>query len=139
MEIIKGGEFQDERGFIRFVNDFDMTSIRRFYILSNSSEKILRGWRGHRTENRWFFSIRGNYKIDVVKIDNWESPSENLEVCSYFLHERDNKVLNIPEGYATLIQSLTSSNELLIFADFNIEHAKEDDYVYDVHHFINRI
>ena len=138
MEIINGGFFCDDRGKIRFVNDFDMSSVKRFYILENSDDTILRGWRGHQSERRWFFPLKGEFRVDVVFVDNWELPNRNQEVFTYRLSESENHVLHIPEGCATLIQALTRINELLIFADFGIEHAKQDDFQYDVQHFINR-
>ena len=45
---ITGGIAKDHRGQIRFVNDFDMTEVKRFYIITNKDTELIRGWRAHR-------------------------------------------------------------------------------------------
>lgn len=92
---IKGGIAQDERGGIRFVNDFDMTPIKRFYIIKNADTTLVRGWRGHRIEQRWFYALSGSFSVAIVKIDNWESPSPTLVVENFILTANDHQVLFI--------------------------------------------
>jgi hypothetical protein len=33
MELIKGNRFVDDRGIIRFNNEFDMTAVKRMYLI----------------------------------------------------------------------------------------------------------
>lgn len=47
---IIGGLAKDTRGQIRFVNDFDMSMVMRFYIIQNSDMELMRGWCGHQIE-----------------------------------------------------------------------------------------
>lgn len=77
---IQGGIAQDERGQIRFVNDFDMTEVKRFYIIKNKDIDLVRGWRGHRIEQRWFYVLSGAFSLDLVQIDDWIQPSRELLV-----------------------------------------------------------
>lgn len=37
IKTIKGGIAEDHRGHIRFVNDFDMTEVKRFYIIKTKT------------------------------------------------------------------------------------------------------
>ncbi len=70
VEMIKGGMAKDHRGQIRFVNDFDLSEVKRFYIIKNADTELVRGWRAHRIEQRWFYVLSGAFIIDVVCIDS---------------------------------------------------------------------
>ncbi|GEM62173.1 sugar epimerase [Sphingobacterium faecium NBRC 15299] len=134
---IQGGIAQDERGGIRFVNDFDMTPIKRFYIIKNVDTTLIRGWRGHRIEQRWFYALSGSFSVDIVKIDDWENASPNLEVKNFVLNATDLQVLYISAGYATAIRALEEGSELLVHSDYPVSHASEDNYTYPVDYFVN--
>lgn len=47
INFINGGSASDDRGSIRFVNEFDMTPVKRFYIIKNADTELIRGWRAH--------------------------------------------------------------------------------------------
>jgi len=42
--LIKGELFEDARGKLVFNNNFDLSLIKRKYIIENSSKYIIRGW-----------------------------------------------------------------------------------------------
>lgn len=138
MEKILGGIAKDHRGQIRFVNDFDMSLVKRFYIIQNADTSIVRGWRAHRIEQRWFFVLSGAFWVDTVKIDNWESPSPDLPVERTLLSAGDPEVFHVPAGYGTAFQAQHPGSELLVFADHGIEHAKNDDYTWPETYFVQR-
>ena len=135
IKLIEGGSSTDSRGRIRFVNDFNMEFVKRFYLIKNAGSSVVRGWRGHRIEQRWFFSVVGSFDIRIVEIDNWLAPDRDSTILCYKLKANDNIVLNVPNGYATAISSIEENSELLVFSDFDIHHAKEDDYYYDLDYF----
>lgn len=138
IENIKGGIAKDHRGQIRFVNDFDMSEVKRFYIIKNTDLELIRGWRAHRIEQRWFYVLSGSFKIDIVEIDNWEQASNDLAVKTEIVKSADNKVLHLASGYGTAFQALEKGSELLVFSDFGIENAPMDDYTYPVEYFVNK-
>lgn len=41
-KIIKGNIFTDERGMLKFMNDLDMSPIKRFYSIQNANTDIVR-------------------------------------------------------------------------------------------------
>ncbi|MCA5004096.1 WxcM-like domain-containing protein [Sphingobacterium bovistauri] len=139
MNFIEGGIAKDQRGQIRFVNDFDMSLVKRFYIIKNDDLESIRGWRAHRIEQRWFYVLSGAFSIDIVKIDHWEKVSIDLEVRNETLSSLSNNVLHLSPGYATAFRALEPNSELLVFADYGIEHASEDDYTFPLDYFVNRI
>ncbi len=136
---IKGGIAKDHRGHIRFANDFDMTMVKRFYIIKNADLDVVRGWRAHRIEQRWFYVLSGSFQIDIVQIDNWETTSPDLPIERRVLNANDGELLHIPTGYGTAFQALDANSELLVFADHAISNATKDDHTYPVDYFIHRL
>ena len=135
---IVGGIAKDHRGQIRFVNDFDMSAVKRFYIIKNADTEVVRGWRAHRTEQRWFYVLSGSFTVDMVRIDDWTTADPHLPVERLLLKAEEMQVLHVPVGYGTAFRAVEANSELLVYADFDIEHAKTDDYTYPVDYFINR-
>ncbi|MGG5902521.1 WxcM-like domain-containing protein [Sphingobacterium daejeonense] len=136
-QFIQGGISKDNRGQIRFVNDFDMKEIKRFYIIKNNELELVRGWRAHKIEKRWFYVIKGSFKFGLVKIDDWSNPSKDLFVNTFVLKSDDLRVAYIPQGYGTAFQAIDDDSELLVFADHYLDHAKFDDYTYHENYFLN--
>src|SRR5690606_19576757 len=132
---IQGGIATDHRGSIRFVNEFDMTAVKRFYIIESKDTETIRGWRAHRTEQRWFYVLEGAFSMKTVKIDNWENPSRELPVEERTLKTDDQQVIHVPAGFGTAFRALEPGSRLLVFADYGIEHAPHDDYTYGTDYF----
>lgn len=139
IQYIQGGIASDHRGNIRFVNDFDMSLVKRFYIIKNLNTELVRGWRAHKIEQRWFYVLSGSFSVDLVKIDNWDSPSRELPIQKDILRATDGRVLHVPVNYGTAFTALEPNSELLVFADYGIEHAKEDDHTYPLDYFVNKL
>ncbi|MCT1523544.1 WxcM-like domain-containing protein [Sphingobacterium hotanense] len=138
IKYIQGGIAKDQRGQIRFVNDFDMNLVKRFYIIKNADLKLIRGWRAHRMEQRWFYVLSGSFSIDIVEIDNWDHASPDLPIRSEVLNAEDSQVLHLSKGYGTAFQALKPNSEILVFSDFGIENAPNDDYTYPIDYFTNK-
>ena len=135
MNIIKGGISLDNRGQIRYVNEFDMSSIKRFYIIQNSDTELIRGWRAHRIEDRWFYVISGSFEINIVEIDNWDQPSVDLSILKYNISAEELQLIHLPAGFGTAIRALEKNSELLVFANYGLEHASSDNYTWPSDYF----
>lgn len=138
IHLIKGGLAKDHRGQIRFVNDFDMSEVKRFYIITNTDTGLVRGWRAHRIEQRWFYVLSGSFALDLIKIDDWDNASADLPIKRKVIKSEDNQVVHVPVGYGTAFQALEEDSELLVFADYGIEHAPMDDYTWPLDYFSKR-
>lgn len=138
IETIQGGVAKDQRGQIRFVNDFDMTQVERFYIIKNGNTELVRGWRAHRIEQRWFYVLSGAFRLDLVQIDNWEQASPNLPIEKRVLKVEEQQVVHVPAGYGTAFQALEPESELLVFADYGIDHTPNDDHTWPLDYFVLR-
>jgi hypothetical protein len=78
--VIKGASFQDERGSMRFINNFDMNEVVRFYEVMPKNTDLIRGWQAHKEEKKWFYCLQGSFIINLVKIDAFDNPSEALKL-----------------------------------------------------------
>ena len=129
--IIKGGVFNDERGAIYYVNDFNFHSIKRFYIIGNSEKLDTRAWQAHKIDTKNFYCISGSFLISCVEIDDWNNPSKNLPVYQFFLKEEESQILIIPPGYANAIKSLKPGSKLLSFSTLSISETGDDNVRFD--------
>jgi len=125
-KIIKGGFASDARGSIRFVNDCDISRMVRFYILENSNEHRIRGWHGHKLDDKCYYCLQGSFRVSYVKIDDWDNPSEDLSLVSHILSAEKDEALYIPAGYANLIEALDEGSKLLCFSSIYINQSSED-------------
>lgn len=133
-KLINGNCHSDKRGTLLYNNDFDASLIKRIYIIENESPQFIRGWQGHQIEQRWFSAVSGKFKIQLIKIDNWEKPSINLPALTYLIDSEKLNVLHVPKGYVSSIQSLELNSKLLVMADYLLGEIK-DEYRYDIDYF----
>ena len=97
--IIKGGNYTDKRGELKFFNEFDMSQIKRVYFIKHFDTEVIRAWQGHTIESRWFCAVKGSFIVKLIEIDNWENPSNQLKVLEYKLNAEKQEILYIPSGY----------------------------------------
>lgn len=129
--LITGGKHIDERGCIKFINDFDMSAVKRLYFTEHFTTDVIRAWQAHIVEKRWFLCVEGEFLIKLVKIDDFENPSENLRVFKYYLESKTPQILYIPEGYANGFQAKKENSKLMIFADYALGVNPDDQIRYD--------
>lgn len=129
--IIEGGIFEDSRGKVSFINDFDMANIRRCYMVEHLETSIIRAWQAHKVESKYLFVTKGSFLIGTVKIDRWNNPSKDLTCESYILDEKRSQVLHIPAGYANGFKALEPNSKMIIFSDKALEEANNDQIKFD--------
>ena len=62
--------------------------------------------------------VKGSFRIQLIKIDNWDSPSKDLEIYTFVVYDTKQDVLHVPEGYVTSIQALQENSKLFVMADY---------------------
>ena len=132
-KIINGNLFKDHRGAVFYNNNFDASQIKRIYIIENQDTITIRGWQGHRIEQKWMSPISGKFKISLVKIHHSEIPDKDAEVMDFMVSADNLDVLHIPPGFANSIQALEENSKLLVMSDYyagevNDELRFESDY-----------
>jgi dTDP-4-dehydrorhamnose 3,5-epimerase-like enzyme len=133
-KLIKGNKHEDTRGTLFFNNNFNLTSIKRIYIIENQDTDFIRAWQGHKIEQRWFSAIKGSFKIELITIDNWELPSRSLIKHIFELNSLQLDVLHIPSGCISSIQSLEKGSKLLVMGDYSFGEI-QDEYRFPLNSF----
>lgn len=135
--LIKGDTFRDERGIVSFVNDFRLDNIKRFYVITHPDLSVVRAWQAHKFELKYFYCLKGEFLLNLVKIDNWSNPSRELKVETYKLKEEISQVLQVPAGYASGFKALRMDSQLLVFSNKTTEESKDDDFRYNANYWYN--
>jgi dTDP-4-dehydrorhamnose 3,5-epimerase-like enzyme len=128
--LIPGGCSVDDRGRVYFANEFDLDPCRRLYFVENFAPGTVRAWHAHRRERKWVTVVRGVALVCCVEIDDWESPSPEVEVHRFVLDASNPAVLSIPAGYANGAMSLAPETKLLYLSDSTLEASLDDDVRY---------
>jgi len=132
--IIKGSSFKDTRGELYYNNTFDASSVRRIYIIDNSSINNARGWQGHKIEQRWFLVVTGAFEIELIAVDNWQRPSKHLKPTKYILKPDSMDVLHVPAGFISSIRSKELGSKLVVMGDYGLGEIA-DEYKFKADYF----
>ena len=124
IEKIQGGLFADDRGFLRFVNDFDFSDVKRFYQVENHSKNFIRAWHGHKKEGKYVYVARGSALVGAVNMDS-------EEVYKTTLTSQSPSMLFIPPGFANGFKTLEENTILMFFSTSTLEESKGDDIRFD--------
>ncbi|MEO8820644.1 MAG: WxcM-like domain-containing protein [Ginsengibacter sp.] len=136
-QIIRGGDHEDERGKIIFCNEFDLSEVKRFYLIEHRNIDIVRAWQGHQREQKWFFVVEGAFKIVLVQPDNWENPSNTLSAEAFILKSSDVMILHVPGNYANGFKALEPKSKIMVFSSFTVEESSKDNFRFDKERWYN--
>ena len=131
--IIKGNQHKDHRGTVSFVNDFDMSPIKRMYTIKHPAANSVRAWQGHKIESKYFKCIQGRFLVAVVAIEDWDEPAKNRSPKCFVLNASTTEILYIPNGHANGFKALDADAQMIVFSNMDLEAAKNDQYRFDEH------
>jgi len=120
-KIIEGGIFIDDRGPLRFVNQFNFNDVKRFYQVENHERGFIRAWHGHKKEGKYVYVARGSAWIGLVDMDQ-------LHNDRYVLSDKKPQILYIPPGNYNGFQTLEEDTIIMFFSTTTTEESKGDDY-----------
>lgn len=125
-KVLQGGIHSDERGKLLYNNHFDLTTIKRMYIIRHPDSSVVRAWQGHQQEHKYFKCIKGSFLVAWVRINNFSNPDLSLNAEYLVLTEDENKVLSIPAGYANGLKALIPDSEIMVFSDHALGASLDD-------------
>lgn len=125
---------KDERGELRYCNELDLSSAKRFYSISFSAKEQIRAWQAHKIETKAIIPISGITKIVLVEINDFDT-GVGGEIFEFTLDASTPSVLLIPGGYANGLQSKSEDSSLMIFSNLSLEEAKKDDFRFEKDNF----
>jgi len=117
---MQGGSFVDDRGTLRFVNEFDFANVKRFYQVENHRKGFIRAWHGHVHEGKYVYVAQGSALIGAVNM-------ETEEVNKFVLSSQNPSIIYIPPGYANGFKNLEEDTIIMFFSTSTIEESKGDD------------
>jgi dTDP-4-dehydrorhamnose 3,5-epimerase-like enzyme len=118
--LISGGVAVDDRGSVRFVNDFNFKNVKRFYQVQNHRQGFIRAWHGHQHEGKYVYVAQGSALIGAANM-------ETSVVDKYVLSSQSPRVLFIPAGYANGFKTLEDNTIILFFSTSDINTSLKDD------------
>lgn len=139
--IINGGIATDDRGSVRFVNDFDFKDVKRFYQVENHRAGFIRAWHGHKKEAKYVYVPRGSALVGAVPLDYYTNidmggvgivPGTRFYEPDYVVLSSSNpRIWYIPAGYANGFKTLEPNTIVQFFSTSTLEEALEDDIRYN--------
>ena len=120
VKVLEGGVAVDDRGQLSFVNDFDFTDVKRFYMVENHQLGFIRAWHGHKKEGKYVFVPNGAILIGCVNL-------ETEEIDKFVLSSSKSQVLYIPPGYANGFMNLQNNTKVMFFSTSTLEDSLGDD------------
>ena len=120
IKTLYGGISVDDRGSVRFVNDFNFEGVKRFYQVENHRSGFIRAWHGHKKEGKYVYVVNGTAMIGVVNM-------ETEEIKKFILSDKSPKILWIPPGHFNGFKSLEENTKILFFSTSTLEESLGDD------------
>ena len=136
-KLVNGDRFVDKRGIVSFVNDSHLDDIKRFYIIEHLDTKTIRAWQGHKTESKYFYCIKGSFRIAIIKTDNLVNPDKNTQIDYFDIQSSIPQILSLKRNSINGIRALENNSILLVFSDKSLEESKKDDHRWDTEYFSN--
>lgn len=126
--LLNGSIFNDERGSLKFFNDFKMEEVVRFYEISPANTETVRAWQAHKHEKKWFYCNSGSFIVNLIELDNFDHPSKDLIPDRFVLKAAQPGILGISGGYANGFKALEKDSRLLVFSNAGLADSQKDDY-----------
>ena len=135
--MINGEIFEDHRGKIASLNNFDYSPVKRSYFITHPDTSVVRGWNAHKLECKWFYCIRGAFRIALIEIDDWEKPSRNLQPEFWVLDDSKSRMICVPGGFASCIKADVADSVLMVLSDKTMAEASamNDSYKFEQDYF----
>lgn len=125
VKLIRGGVAVDDRGSLRFVNDFAFEGVKRFYQVENHRRGFIRAWHGHRKEGKYVWVASGSALVAAVPLDTAEGKLEAVQ--KFALSSQSPAILWIPSGYYNGFMSLEEHTRLMFFSTSTLDESRGDD------------
>jgi len=125
---ISGDLAVDDRGVVRYVNDFNFAKVKRFYQVENFNKDVIRAFHGHLKEEKYVFVTKGSALICIVRMTDKKNPDKSQKVERYVLSDKKPSILYIPPGYANGFCCLENDTSIMFYSTSTLKESKNDDF-----------
>ena len=115
-----GGLSVDDRGTVRFVNDFDFSGVKRFYQVENHRKGFIRAWHGHKKEGKYVYVASGVALVGIVDL-------KTKKLQKFVLSDKKPQVLWVPPNHANGFMNLEDNTKILFFSTSTLKESLNDD------------
>ena len=136
---IQGDLSKDERGVVKFINNFKFEGIKRFYIVENINTEIIRAFHGHMKEAKYVFVVSGSILLCTVFLDDKKNPSKENKVEKFVLKSNSPEILYIPPSFANGFRTLEEDTKVIFFSTTTLEESLADDYRFPSNYWGDRV
>ena len=130
-KLFNGGVSTDDRGSVRFVNDFNFVGVKRFYQIENHSKGFIRAWHGHLKEGKYFYVAKGSALVGAMNLDHEVEDlvlaKDLIQPERYILSANKPSILFIPPNFANGTMNLEDNTIILVFSTSTLEESLKDD------------
>lgn len=130
VEIIQGEVGIDNRGTVRFVNDFNFPGVKRFYQVENYERGFIRAWHGHKKETKYVYVAKGSIMLGVISMDVIQRTTHTI-----ILNSIGPRICKISPNNYNGFKTLEEGTIVFFFSDTTIEEAADDDFRYPADYF----
>lgn len=137
IKTITGAVATDDRGSVRFVNEFDFANVKRFYQVQNHKQGFIRAWHAHEREAKYVYAAAGSALIGAVplshmlEIKNGAQPDFESKIFKTIISANKPQIVYIPPGYANGFKSLEKNTILQFFSTSSLDDSLGDDIRFD--------
>ena len=68
--LLDGNVAVDDRGCLRFINEFNFEGVKRFYQVENFNTHTIRAFHGHMKEGKYVYVVSGSAIVCAVKMSD---------------------------------------------------------------------
>jgi dTDP-4-dehydrorhamnose 3,5-epimerase len=126
VRILEGNRYRDYRGEMLFNNNFDLSPVKRMYIIQ-LKPNVIRAWQGHNAEHKWLMALSGKIKLNFAYRPTDKNLNE-IEIQSFILSAEKPFVVHLPGAYINGFEGLTDNAVLQVFSNMTVAESEKDGY-----------
>ncbi len=128
IKILNGDIAVDDRGSLRFINEFDFKDVKRFYQVENHDDDTVRAFHGHMKEAKYVYVASGSIILCLAKLNANKKLDKNTKVEKLVLSAAKPKIVYVPSGYANGFKALEENTKIIFFSTTTLQESLGDDY-----------
>lgn len=129
------GQVIDDRGVLSFIDNVDLSRVKRLYAVENFSTYTVRALHGHMHEEKFVIVVKGSIilvtaKINFVQADPEQKPYPS-DIKRFVLSDKKLSIHHIEAGRMNGFRALEPDTKVLFFSTSTLDESMSDDIRWD--------